>query len=55
VEIGQLAIVVLMVALLAALRRYDVVFAERFALAGCLGVIGAGLYWFVQRVWFTAV
>ena len=54
VELGQLAIVAIMVVLLAALRRYDVVLAERFALVGCLGVIGAGLYWFVQRVWFTA-
>ena len=54
VELGQLAIVAVMVVLLAALRRYDVILAERFALVGCLGVIGAGLYWFVQRVWFTA-
>ena len=54
VELGQLAIVGIMVVLLAALRRYDVVLAERFALVGCVGVIGTGLYWFVQRVWFAA-
>ena len=54
VEIGQLAAVVMMVALLAAVRRYDVVWARRVALAGSVAVIASGLYWFVQRVWFSA-
>jgi hydrogenase/urease accessory protein HupE len=54
VELGQLAVVVVVVALLAAVRRYDVVLAERCILVGSVGVIAAGLYWFVQRVAFTA-
>jgi hypothetical protein len=55
VEIGQLAAVVIMVALLAGVRRYDVVWARRVALAGSVAVIASGLFWFVQRVWFSAV
>jgi hypothetical protein len=55
VEIGQLAAVAMMVALLAAVRRYDVVLARSVALAGSVAVIASGLYWFVQRVWFSAV
>lgn len=54
VEIGQLAVVGAVVALLAAVRRYDVLFAERCVLAGSVGVIAAGVYWFTQRVWFGA-
>ena len=54
VEIGQLAVVAAVVALLAAVRRYDVVFAERCALVGSIGVVAAGLYWFAQRVGFNA-
>jgi|KBSMisStaDraftv2_1062788.scaffolds.fasta_scaffold10625_2 hydrogenase/urease accessory protein HupE len=55
VEIGQLGAVAVMVALLAAVRRYDVAWAGRFAVAGSIAVSGAGLFWFVQRVWFSAV
>jgi hydrogenase/urease accessory protein HupE len=50
VELGQLAAVAVAVALLATVRRYDVVLAERCALVGSVGVIAAGLYWFAQRV-----
>jgi hydrogenase/urease accessory protein HupE len=54
VELGQLAVVAVAVALLAALRRYDVVLAERFVVVGSVGVIAAGLYWFAQRVGLIA-
>jgi hydrogenase/urease accessory protein HupE len=54
VELGQLAAVAVAVALLAAVRRYDVVLAERCAFVGSIGVIAAGLYWFGQRVGFGA-
>jgi hydrogenase/urease accessory protein HupE len=54
VELGQLAAVAVAVALLAAVRRYDVVLAERCVVVGSVGVIAAGLYWFVQRVGFSA-
>ena len=54
VELGQLAVVAVAVALLAAIRRYDVVLADRCAVIGSVGVIGAGVYWFVQRVGFIA-
>jgi hydrogenase/urease accessory protein HupE len=54
VELGQLAVVAVAVALLAAIRRYDVVLAERGAVIGSVGVIAAGLYWFAQRVGFIA-
>jgi hydrogenase/urease accessory protein HupE len=53
VELGQLAVVAVAVVLLAAIRRYDVVLAERCAFAGSVGVIVAGLYWFAQRVGLT--
>jgi hydrogenase/urease accessory protein HupE len=54
VELGQLAVVAVAVALLAAVRRYDVVWAERCAVAGSVGVVAAGAYWFVERVGFIA-
>jgi hydrogenase/urease accessory protein HupE len=54
VELGQLAVVAVAVALLAAVRRYAVVWAERFAVVGSVGVIAAGLYWFAERVGFIA-
>jgi hypothetical protein len=54
VELGQLAVVGLFVALLAAIRRYDVVLAESGAVVASMVVIGAGLYWFAQRVGLIA-
>jgi len=54
VEIGQLAVVAVAVALLAAVRRYDVVWAERCVVFGSAGVIAAGTYWFAERVGFIA-
>jgi len=35
-----------------ALRRASATAGQRLAWAGSLGVIAAGAYWFVQRVWF---
>jgi hypothetical protein len=53
VELGQLAVVTIMVALLAAVRYHDVLLARRCSWVGSLTVIAAGLFWFVQRVWFA--
>lgn len=50
VEIGQLAIVVLVTTALEAIRRRDRVLGSRIAWAGSVIVIAAGTYWFVQRV-----
>jgi hypothetical protein len=50
VELGQLAFVAAAVPLLAAARRYDVVWAESGAVVASVAVIGAGLYWFAQRI-----
>jgi hydrogenase/urease accessory protein HupE len=54
VELGQLAVVAIAVLLLAAVRRYDVVWAERCVVFGSVGVIAAGTYWFAERVGFIA-
>lgn len=53
VEIGQLAIVIVLGALLALLRRRSLQAAEVCVIGGSVGVLLAGAYWFVQRVWFT--
>jgi hypothetical protein len=50
VEIGQLAIVLLVATALAAVRRRSDVLGYRVAVAGSLVVIAAGTYWFVERV-----
>jgi hypothetical protein len=52
VEIGQLAIVLLVASVLAAIRRRNAVLGYRVAFAGSVVVIAAGTYWFVQRVFF---
>jgi hypothetical protein len=52
VEIGQLAVVLLVASLLAAIRRRSHVMGARVAVAGSVVVIAAGTYWFVQRVFF---
>ncbi len=54
VEIGQLAIVLLVATALAMIRRYSSVVGRRVAYAGSVVVICAGTYWFVERVFFTA-
>jgi hydrogenase/urease accessory protein HupE len=52
VEIGQLAIVLLVASVLAAVRKRSERLGLRVAFAGSLVVILAGTYWFVQRVFF---
>ena len=53
VEAGQLAIVSVVASALALVRRRSERLAARVALAGSIGVILAGLYWFVERVFLT--
>jgi hydrogenase/urease accessory protein HupE len=53
VEIGQLAVVLLVASVLAAIRRHSDVAGARVAIAGSVVVIAAGTYWFVQRVFFV--
>jgi hydrogenase/urease accessory protein HupE len=53
VEIGQLAIVIVVASALAAIRRRDELLGERLALAGSVVVILAGSYWFIERVFLT--
>ena len=50
VELGQLAIVIPLALLLAAVRKRVPVVANRIAIGGSLAVIAAGAYWFVDRV-----
>jgi hydrogenase/urease accessory protein HupE len=52
VEIGQLAIVLVVATALGAIRRWNVEAGKRLAYAGSVLVIAAGTYWFVQRVFF---
>jgi hypothetical protein len=52
VEIGQLAIVLLVASALATIRRRSDVMGYRVAWAGSVVVIAAGTYWFVARVFF---
>jgi len=55
VEIGQLAVVLLVTSVLVAIRHRNQVLGSRVAFAGSIVVIAAGSYWFVQRVFFPAV
>jgi hydrogenase/urease accessory protein HupE len=52
VEIGQLLVVVTVASALAALRARSEVVSRRLAVAGSIGVVGAGSFWFVQRLLF---
>ena len=53
VEIGQLAVVIVVASALAAVRvRYETV-GRRLAYAGSIVVMLAGGYWFIQRVFFS--
>ncbi len=52
VELGQLAVVIPVALLLAAIARYDIVLRNRVTVAGSVVVIAAGSYWFVQRLLF---
>jgi len=54
VEIGQLAVVIVVVSVLSAIRSKSPDTGRRLAVAGSVVVIAAGAFWFVQRV-FSAV
>ncbi|MDP6582208.1 MAG: HupE/UreJ family protein [Vicinamibacterales bacterium] len=52
VEIGQIAVAVVVSAALMALRARSDVAGRRLAFAGSIVVMAAGTFWFVQRVFF---
>lgn len=52
VEIGQLLVVALVATALAVLRSRSEAAGRQLAFAGSIGVIAAGAFWFVQRVFF---
>jgi hypothetical protein len=52
VEIGQLAVVLAVASVLAALRSRNAEAGRKVALVGSIVVIAAGTFWFVQRVFF---
>jgi len=52
VEIGQMAVAVMVGSALMALRVHSEVAARRLAVAGSVGVMAAGTFWFIQRVFF---
>jgi len=53
VEIGQLAIVLVVAVLMEMLRRRSEKAARQVATIGSLAVMAAGAYWFAERVFFT--
>jgi hydrogenase/urease accessory protein HupE len=53
VEIGQLMVVIVVAGALAALRTWSEAATRRLAVAGSIMVITAGVFWFVQRVFFS--
>lgn len=52
VEIGQLLIVAAVASALAALRSRNEALGRRLATVGSWGVVGAGAFWYIQRVFF---
>jgi hydrogenase/urease accessory protein HupE len=50
VEVGQVAVVLVVASLLAMVRRRSEVLARWLAVAGSVVVIAAGVFWFVERV-----
>lgn len=52
VELGQVCVVVVVASLLMWLRNRNPAMGERVAAIGSVGVILAGSYWFIQRVFF---
>ena len=52
-EIGQVVVAVVVASALMALRARSQVAGQRLAVAGSVTVMGAGLFWFVQRVFFS--
>jgi hypothetical protein len=53
VEIGQLAIVLGVAAVLQSVRQRDPRLARRLVIVGSVIVVAAGTYWFVERVFLT--
>ena len=53
VEIGQLLIVIVVAGALGALRTWSATASRRLAVVGSIMVITAGVFWFVQRVFFS--
>ncbi len=52
VEVGQLLIVAVVATALGLVRSRSEVFGRRLAVAGSVGVIAAGSFWFAQRILF---
>jgi hypothetical protein len=53
VEIGQLAVVLVVASLLELVRRRSPTWGYRVAVGGSIVVIAAGTWWFIERVFFT--
>ena len=53
VEVGQLMVVIIVAVALGLLRAWSAVAARRVAYVGSIGVIAAGSFWFVERVFLT--
>ena len=52
VEIGQLGVVLVVATALALIRKRSEVAGARVAMAGSVVVMAAGVYWFIERVFF---
>ncbi len=52
VEIGQLLIVLVLASVITLVRSRSEVFGRRLVVAGSVVVMGAGAYWFIERVMF---
>ena len=53
VEIGQVAVAVVVASALIAIRHRSEVAGRWIAVAGSVAVMAAGAFWFVQRVFFS--
>ena len=53
VEVGQLAVVLVVAALLGAIRARSAVAGQRIAVGGSIAVIAAGAFWFIERVFLS--
>ena len=54
VELGQLAVVIVVASVLSAIRAKSPAAGRKLAIAGSVVVIAAGGFWFVQRVFFAS-
>jgi hydrogenase/urease accessory protein HupE len=54
VEVGQVLIVAVIASALAAVRQRNAALGRRIVVAGSIVVIGAGTFWFIQRVFFVS-